>query len=322
MDNNAPINNTCQVFNFDDFIKGNILDNSSIKTTINEEAFVEDIVMDSHIVTEKNISLMENNIIDDLTSSFNSKIKITEQIPKKYVIVIDNDECIGSWGDLSLLYSMFKKEDLLCESKLDLFVNIMIKTKCIRPYVKEFYHKILKLKKKGIVSKIVMCTAASNSIGWVTYLSKILERWIGCTIYDEIIFQEILNNWHLYNKSDACNNIGYIKNMDMVREIMNFKYMQNPNNYDIIVIDDRPSNILNGITIGVAPYNVAINMFEVLRLYLPDKYEYLMVKYENTINSSWDRYMYCPHDYTNANLDRDIFDSIEYIEKIIFIKNV
>jgi hypothetical protein len=262
---------------------------------------------------------MENNIIDDLVNNFESKLEINKKYnSKKYIIVIDNDECIGSWGDLSLLYTMIKNENLLYESNLDLFVDIMIKTGCIRPYVKNFFEKLLDLKMKNIVDKIIMFTAASNSTGWVLFLSKILERWIGCKIYDEIIFQEMIYEWHITNNSDVCNSNGYIKNMNMIRELIILKYKQNPQNYDIIAIDDRPSNILNGIAIGVRPYNVAVNIFEVLRIFLPEKFEYLIAKYEKSINQKWENYMKNPHLYTKAYLDRDIFIGIENIDKIIF----
>lgn len=262
---------------------------------------------------------IKKSVIDDLVINFESKLEINKKDDsKKYIIAIDNDECIGSWGDLSLLYSIFKNEDLTYEPNLDIFVEIMIKTCCVRPYVKEFFEKLLDLKMKNIIDKIIMFTAASNSNGWVLFLSKILERWIGRKIYDEIIYQEMIYDWHLFNKSDVCNSDGYIKNMDMIRELIIFKYKQNPKNYDIIAIDDRPGNILNGIAIGVNPYNVAINIFEVLKMFFPEKFEYLMGKYEKSINQGWEKYMSNPYIYTNAYLDKDIFDGIEHINKIIF----
>ena len=137
---------------------------------------------------DKHSQIMRFDAIDNLTSIFETKLVITEKKPTKYIISIDNDECIGSWSDMSLLYMMFKIEYGEKKLDIDMFVDIMIKTNCIRPYVRELFEKILELKKKNIVSKVVMFTAASNSTGWVIFLSQILERWMGCKICDEIIY--------------------------------------------------------------------------------------------------------------------------------------
>ena len=250
--------------------------------------------------------------IDMLSDCLKSVLKLP-----KVIIVIDNDECIGSWNDLSLLYSILKYE-YSKEPDIDLFVKIMNDTCCIRPYVKDLFNKIISLKSKGIICKVFMCTAASNKIGWVTFLSKILERWIGEKIYDDIIFGEQIQEWHIYNKSSVANNIGYIKNMDMIRELLHFKYSYKSDKFTIIAIDDRPSNIINGIAIGVSPYRIAVNIYEVLKLYYPDNYAYLMGKHELVINDSWERYLKNPLVYSKAYADNDIFKGIKHIEKIIY----
>jgi hypothetical protein len=64
---------------------------------------------------------------------------------------------------------------------------------------------------------------SENIYGWVIFLSKILERWFGQKIYDEIIYGEMIEEWHIFNKSTVRNEIGYIKNMDMIREVISFK---------------------------------------------------------------------------------------------------
>jgi hypothetical protein len=236
---------------------------------------------------------------------------------QKLILVIDNDECIGSWGDLSLLYSIFKNEHI-SEPDIEIFAKIMNDTHCIRPYVKELFETIIDFKKKGIVYKVFMCTAASNIYGWVIFLSKILERWFGQKIYDEIIYGEMIEEWHIFNKSTVRNEIGYIKNMDMIREVISFKYNENPDKYAIVAIDDRPKNIKNGIPIAVSPYNVVINIFQVLKVYFPDKFEYLMGRYELIINNSWEKYLKKPYGYSKYYIDNDIFKGIEIIHKIIF----
>jgi len=250
--------------------------------------------------------------IDMLSDCLKSVLKFP-----KVVIAIDNDECIGSWGDLSLLYSILKYE-YSQEPDIDLFVKIMNDTYSIRPYVKDLFNKIISFKSKGIVCKVFMCTAASNKNGWVTFLAKILERWIGEKIYDDIIFGELIEEWHKCNKTNPTNNVGYIKNMDMIREILDFKYTYKTDEFTIIAIDDRPSNIMNAIAIGVSPYRIAVNIYQVLKVYYPDNYAYLMSKHDFIINDSWERYLKNPILYSKAYGDNDIFKGIEYIEKIIY----
>lgn len=265
----------------------------------------------------------ELDIISDI--SFNFAELTTEDVTisdntsksKKIIIALDNDECIGSWSDLSLLYSMLRKE-LDKEPDVGLFSEIMVKTGCIRPYMQNFFEKILDLKKKGIIYKIFMFTAASNSIGWVSFLSKILENWMGESLYDGIIYKEMIEEWHIFNKSDVLNELGYIKNMNMIRELIDFYDDMDSNDFHIVAIDDRPGNIVNGIAIGVKPFKIAINLIEVLRLFVPDKFDYLVSKYKKLMNEVWENYMRNPSIYTNVSLDIDILLSMERIDKILF----
>lgn len=284
------------------------------------------IIIDEPIIVDKLI-IMDNafsgdySIIDKLTTNknFNTNLYMRGNLAcgKKIIFAVDNDECIGSWGDLSLLYIMLKIE-LGCEPDINLFVDIMVKTGCIRPYVKDFFDKLLELKRKGIIYKIFMFTAASNSNGWVIFLSKILEKWIGQPFYDGVIYKEMIEEWHTLNNTDFSNDLGYIKNMNMLREIIEFKDDINSQHFHFIAIDDRPANIINGTAIGVTPFRVAINIMEVLRLYLPEDFNYLMGKYDKIINNSWENYLKNPHIFTITSRDTDFLSSLDHINKIIF----
>jgi hypothetical protein len=285
------------------------------------EMVMEKIICDLAIRIEKKLKITNDETDTEITDTK----KVTDKIEylevkksnKKIIFAVDNDECIGSWGDLSLIYSVLKLE-LGIEPNINLFVEIMVKTGCIRPYVKDFFAKLLELKKKGIIYKIFMFTAASDSTGWVTYLSKVIETWFGESVYDGIIYGEMIKKWHTHNKTECINNLGYVKNMDMLREIINYKYGIDSALFDCVAIDDRPGNIINGIAIGVSAFRVAINVMEVLRLYLPQNFEYLMGKYEMQINSSWETYLKNPHHYSNVSRDVDFLISIDRLEKIIF----
>jgi hypothetical protein len=326
-------------FKLCDFINGSITDINIDKIIINDNHMnnftpipnsttINELLNDNSVnididadCIEQTISNLSANFtkhkLEDVSECNISEVSDNTSISKKFIIAIDNDECIGSWGDMSMLYSMLKME-LGMEPNIEMFTDIMVRTGCVRPYVKDFFEKLLELKKCGIVYKIFMFTAASNSIGWVFYLAKILENWIGKKLYDGIIYKEIIEEWHIFNKSDISNNLGYIKNMNMIRELINFHDELDSDNFHIVAIDDRPANIINGIAIGVSPFRVAVNLFEVLRIFLPDKFEYLVSKYDKVINGGWENYMRNPSIFTNVNFDTDIMTSMEQIDKIIY----
>ena len=313
---------TDRIYKFNDFIyeieNCNPMINQPFKNnSLKDDSIIistPDVIIESieQIISDfTKLQLNDISTYEMTNCSSNAKTK-----PKKFIIAIDNDECIGSWGDLSLLYSILLVE-LGKEPDINIFTNIMLATGCIRPYVKDFFEKLIELKKKNIVYKIFMFTAASNSIGWVHYLSKILENWIGCTLYDGIIHQEMIKKWHILNKSEITNSMGYIKNMNMIRELIDFYDEHDSRDFHVVAIDDRPTNIINGIVIGVSPFKVAVNLFEVIRLFLPEKFDYLVEKYNHVINEAWENYMNNPSIYTNASLDIDILKSMEHIDKII-----
>lgn len=244
-----------------------------------------------------------------------TKIYSNPKSNKKIIFAIDNDECIGSWADLSLLYSMYLKE-MKHELRVELFVDIMEKTKCARPYLKDFLNKLIDLKKQGIIYKIFMFTAASNVNGWVSFLSKVIEQWMGINFYDGIICKEMIEDWHIEKKTKYCNNIGYIKNMDIIKEIINLDSTPD-DNFHFVAIDDRPDNIVNGIPIGVSPFKVAINIIEVIKMYLPEKYNYLVSKYYVSLQMSWNMFRINPYYFTDVGSDIDILKSIDCVDKII-----
>lgn len=274
---------------------------------------IEDIYYNDKPQEKKTHIHIESEIIEDEYEELDIKIsKLRKKDDKKIIFAIDNDECIGSWADLSLLYLMLKREYGI-EPEINMFVEIVEKTFCIRPYVRNFYDKLIKLKQSDIIHKIYMFTAASNSDGWVSYLCKVIEKWYGQPIYDGIINQEMIIEWHIKNKSNIFNNVGYIKNMHMISHFFGLCKKK----YHFIAIDDRPNNIINGDVIGVTPYKVAVNMITVVELFMPKNSEYLKRKYDSSLTESWNDYKMNNKAFTNASLDIDFLTSLEKIDKII-----
>ena len=239
----------------------------------------------------------------------NNKINMT----KPFIMVIDNDECIGSWGDLSQLYSLH--EIFNKTPSVETFSNLLIQTGCVRPYLREFYDTVLKMKSDGMILKIYMCTAAKNIKKWVSFLHLILEHWYGKKIYDGIIDGELIHEWHVANNTQEINSIGILKDMNQIRKIANVDI-----NTPVVALDDRPTNILNGYRIKISPFFVAINLVGILRLYFShwDDIDMYLVKttYNNSLQQSWVRYLTNSEQFTNASSDLIVLHIANYLLEI------
>ena len=182
---------------------------------------------------------------------------LTFKLDKPSIIVIDNDECIGSWGDMSIFYSLCKIISVHPPS-IELFARLIGDTGCVRSGLRELYNYIINLKEKKKILGIYMCTAATNDIGWVLFLKEILEYWYGMPIYDGVIYGNMIESWHAENNSQYMNEYGVIKDMNQIRKIANV-----PLDTPVIALDDRQHNIRNGYSLSIEPYHVPVNIIEV-----------------------------------------------------------
>lgn len=217
---------------------------------------------------------------------------------KKTYIVIDNDSCIGSWGDLSMLYALIKYYGMIPD--VDYFVKLMEESVCIRPYMRNFYDKLMMLKEDDKIHGIFMCTACTNQSGWVDFLKLIIEKWYGKKIYDVVVHLEKIQEYHTEKKSPWKNNIGIIKDMQLFVDT----HLCDPLG-TFIVFDDCP-NIFNHSKLYTVPkYKIALNLVEVIRLQFPEFYPKCNLHY-SILGESWRKYIVNPSYFTNAETD-DIF---------------
>jgi hypothetical protein len=217
---------------------------------------------------------------------------------EKIYVVIDNDSCIGSWSDLSLLFALIKYYGNI--PNVDYFAKLMEETVCIRPHMRNFYDKLMMLKRDGKIHGIFMCTACSNKSGWVDFLRLAIERWYGEKIYDIVVHLETIQEYHSQNQTPWENSVGIIKDMQLFVDT----HLCDPSG-KFIVFDDNP-NIYNHSKLFTVPaYNVAVNLVEVIRLHLPELYPMCDIHHHN-LCKSWHKYRMFPWYFTNAQKD-DIF---------------
>ena len=140
-----------------------------------------------------------------------------------------------------MLYTYYKHV-LGKEAPIAKFVSIAEVTVCIRPGLRAFYDSVLALKRSGLVHSIVMCTAAPNTVGWVSFLRELLETWYGASVYDHVIDGTMIRGWHAALGSRDCDDRGIsIKDMNQIRAIVRV-----PDTTPVLMFDDNPANVLFG----------------------------------------------------------------------------
>lgn len=182
---------------------------------------------------------------------------------ERMVVMLDNDECIGSFADLSLLWGLrcHYGADLVPDA---LFLKLLDTLGCVRPHLRVLFDTLIVLRRLGLITKVVMCTAASNVNGWVTFLCQLLHTWYddGQTlVYDHVITLETLDAWHRDRGTNSrMPNNTVVKDMDLVREVARVDA-----HTPVFAIDDRVRAIVNH-TVGweVPAYRVTVDMRSVM----------------------------------------------------------
>jgi hypothetical protein len=194
------------------------------------------------------------------------------------IIAIDNDECIGSWVVMSMLFG-FCARSARHHLSPALFARMMADALVIRPGVAELFETVMQLRHQGYVHSVVMCTAASNRTGWVSFLRQSLETWFAtrrsavtscaplpALVYDHVITGDEMEDWLLKRGLPSVHAHGcMIKDMDMVRETCGVG-----SDVPVVMIDDRPGGIVHGVTIPVPPFEVGVDVDSIAKRCLPD----------------------------------------------------
>ena len=193
------------------------------------------------------------------------------------VLILDNDECLGSFGFISNMYENLIGQYIL-ENKLNadskeriaiekLFINFAIQLLNIgfgRPGLKEFFHMIKDLKQYKMLNYVIMYTSAARNnhkdetpyLNWVGTLRKILEKSVShykpdIKLYDLDHSGRSDENPPRMSKDGATQ-----KSVDVVLSRLKLKTEDVKN---VIFIDDRPQNIWKWeeqklVRIGVQAY--------------------------------------------------------------------
>ena len=175
------------------------------------------------------------------------------------VVVIDNDECIGSWSLASAIHNLVvsyvhKYTGISVSDCTNILKSSLIKyyfnNGGARPGTKNMLNLLKLYKDIGIVDKVSMFTSAGNEGDWVIFLKDCLEEYAGVYgLYDIVL--------HKYNTTSKVSmNGATIKCMDLVLTKLGYQEEKT----SIIVFDDKPQNIRgSGYRIAVTPYRHIID---------------------------------------------------------------
>ena len=183
----------------------------------------------------------------------------------KFLVVIDNDECIGSFPGLAALFTVFLRCGM--PPPVQFFVQLMTTYGCIRPGVREMFDDIVAHRRAGVKFFTVMCTAASNGGGWVTFLRHLLEAWYGGQVYDHVVDRTMLVQWHNEHKTAVMDpDTGWIiKDMNLVRAACGVA-----EHVPVVMVDDRPMAVCNAhMIVGVAKYCVPLDVVAIMEKHVP-----------------------------------------------------
>ena len=180
--------------------------------------------------------------------------------PREVVLAIDNDNCVGSFEDLSMVYMLWRACSYA--PPVEWFVARMEEYGCVRPGLRQLYEYIVTARLSGWRLHVVMCTAASNTSGWVCFLRKALETWFGDDVYDHVVDGQMMTAWHSQCGTPAVvpGRGWLVKDMNFVRMVCGV-----PCSTPVIMIDDRPGAVVNGtLVVGVAPYRKSFCVSDVM----------------------------------------------------------
>lgn len=134
------------------------------------------------------------------------------------------------------------------------FAELLHSTACARPGLRELYNVLAVLRRKCHIRTVVMCTAARNRTGWVTFLRATLAAWYGSDIYDGgvVTGQDLLQWSAARNDAGEAGGATVYKDMDCVRE-----RVRAPVSTPVLAIDDRPEGIRGGVVLAVPAYHAS-----------------------------------------------------------------
>ena len=163
---------------------------------------------------------------------------------QKLTTVFDMDETMGAFGAGSIAFKLCLKYTGRVPDKA-MFVAYYLLKGGARPWLKQMLQTLERWKRIGRIGVVAIFTAADNKNGWVTFIKDCLE------LYAETpsLFSRILTREDL-----RCVQTQYGK--QIVKDLS----LVSPDAESVVLIDDKPANVLNGYVIRVAEYRQHVDI--------------------------------------------------------------
>ncbi len=191
--------------------------------------------------------------------SINTTLGMTSTLRKPAkVVALDLDETTGFWGPGSLLFKVFKvfrKQP----PPTALFVQSYMEKGGARPYLRDLLQTLREWKESGRIDEVAIFTSASNSDGWIDYLTMCLGEYSECAgLFGRSIVRE--------DAPEVSTGGGDIRTQKDLSRLS-----KDPNT--VVLIDDKPKYALNGRVIAVPEYRQGQfddEIFEVAKTEFPE----------------------------------------------------
>ena len=184
-----------------------------------------------------------------------------EREPAWRAVALDNDETLGSWGQASLMYVLWRKV-LGQQPRVKDFVDHYLALGGARPGTMKLLGELNRMKKAGKIDEVVMYTGASNHDGWVSFVKECLEEYAGTPgLFGRVISREV--------SSPAAQDGRMWKDLSIV----------SPHPEQVFLVDDKPEYCLNGQVIGVPEYRKVVSMTKLTEI-LQGHVEHPSLKHE------------------------------------------
>lgn len=176
----------------------------------------------------------------------------TAPIMARRHVGLDLDETTGSWGLGSLAFQVWTTLGQDPQSLVRPFVDMYMVQGGARPHLCETLQTLQRWLQQGRINEVFIFTAASNHNGWVDFLKQCMEEYAGTSG----LFGRCVSRCHISSVKRAANGAyHYAKDLSLISP-----YIDN-----VLLIDDKPDYVANGLVLGVPEYEHRVDMTELTK---------------------------------------------------------
>lgn len=164
-----------------------------------------------------------------------------------FSVLFDIDQTMGNFGKGSFIYQVHMKLTG-APPPIATFVEMYLARGAIRPWLSPLLKTLEEWKRVQRIGQVGIFTAASNELGWVSYLTECFEVYAATP--GLFMKSDGSNSRLVFSREDsplvrtASDGIRTVKDMSLVSDMAE----------NVVLLDDKPDYAVNGWVIGVPEY--------------------------------------------------------------------